>query len=59
MVLADMGNSPVRILLVDDYEPYRQKIRSILEMRPELQVIGIASPDRKYCSYLRTPTQRW
>jgi two-component system nitrate/nitrite response regulator NarL len=42
MVLADMGNSPVRILLVDDYEPYRQKIRSILEMRPELQVIGEA-----------------
>jgi chemotaxis response regulator CheB len=42
MVLTDKGNSPVRILLVDDYEPYRQKIRSMLETRPELQVIGEA-----------------
>jgi DNA-binding NarL/FixJ family response regulator len=42
MVLTDIGNSPVRILLVDDYEPWRQQIRSMLETRPELQIIGEA-----------------
>jgi DNA-binding NarL/FixJ family response regulator len=35
--------SNVRILVVDDYEGWRQRIRSILELWPELQVVGEAS----------------
>jgi DNA-binding NarL/FixJ family response regulator len=35
--------SPVRILLVDDYEPFRRFVCSILGKRPELQVVGEAS----------------
>jgi DNA-binding NarL/FixJ family response regulator len=34
---------PIRILLVDDYEPFRNFIRLILEVRPEFQVVGEAS----------------
>lgn len=33
----------MRILVVDDYEPFRRFIRSTLEQRPGLQVIGEAS----------------
>ena len=29
-----------RVLVVEDYEPYRQFIRSTLRKRPELQIIG-------------------
>lgn len=35
--------SEVRILLVDDLEGWRQRIRSILEGRPDLRVVGEAS----------------
>ena len=40
-----MRESPgvVRILVVDDYEPFRRFVCAILEARPELQVIGEAS----------------
>jgi DNA-binding NarL/FixJ family response regulator len=33
----------VRVLVVDDYEPFRCFLRATLEARPELQVIGEAS----------------
>jgi DNA-binding NarL/FixJ family response regulator len=33
----------VRILVVDDHEAFRVVVRSILEARPELQVVGEAS----------------
>jgi len=33
----------LRVLIVEDFEPFRQIIRSILEKRPELQVIGEVS----------------
>jgi DNA-binding NarL/FixJ family response regulator len=39
---ADIPNSPVRILVVDDFEPWRQHICSRLKTRPELQVVGEA-----------------
>jgi DNA-binding NarL/FixJ family response regulator len=35
--------SPVRVLVVDDYEPFRRFVRSTLEKRHDLQVIGEAS----------------
>ena len=35
--------SHVCILLVDDFEPWRQRIREILETRPEVRVVGEAS----------------
>jgi len=40
-----MRESPgvVRILVVDDYEPFRRVVCATLEARPELQVIGEAS----------------
>jgi DNA-binding NarL/FixJ family response regulator len=34
---------PFRILVVDDYEPWRQNISSMLEACPEFQVVGEAS----------------
>jgi DNA-binding NarL/FixJ family response regulator len=34
---------PIRILVVDDYEPLRRAIRFILQMREELQIAGEAS----------------
>ena len=33
----------VRVLVVDDYEPFRQFVCSTLQKRPEFQVIGEAS----------------
>jgi len=38
-----MANAVVRVLVVDDYEPFRQFLRSNLQQRPELQIIGEAS----------------
>ena len=38
-----MAASPVEVLVVDDYEPFRRFVLSILEERPELQIIGEAS----------------
>jgi DNA-binding NarL/FixJ family response regulator len=35
--------SPVRILVVDDREPFRQFIRSTLERREDLRIVGVAS----------------
>ncbi|MGA9306606.1 MAG: response regulator transcription factor [Candidatus Sulfotelmatobacter sp.] len=36
-------SSSVRVLVVDDYEPFRRFVRSTLNQRPDLQVIGEAS----------------
>ena len=35
--------SSIRVLVVDDYEPFRQFVCSRLESRPDLQVIGEAA----------------
>ena len=35
--------SSIRVLVVDDYEPFRRFICSNLESRPDLQVVGEAS----------------
>jgi len=32
--------TPIRVLVVDDYDPWRRFIRSTLAKRPELQIIG-------------------
>jgi len=37
-----LATSSIRILVVDDYEPWRQKICSILQERPELRVVAEA-----------------
>ena len=34
---------PVTVLLVDDFEPFRAVISSLLEEKPELQIVGEAS----------------
>lgn len=33
----------IRVLLVDDFEPWRQQARSILQTRPELRVVAEAA----------------
>ena len=38
-----MNPSPIRILLVDDYEPFRRLLYSTLQSRPHLKIIGEAS----------------
>ncbi len=38
-----METSPVRVLVVDDYEPFRQFICSTLRNRPELRIVGEVS----------------
>ena len=38
-----MGKSTVRVLVVDDFEPFRQFICSTLENVPDLQIIGEVS----------------
>jgi DNA-binding NarL/FixJ family response regulator len=38
-----METSPVRVFVVDDYEPFRRFVCSTLDQRPELQIIGEAS----------------
>jgi CheY-like chemotaxis protein len=40
---ATLEMSPVRILIVDDFEPFRRFIRSTLRQKPEWQIIGEAS----------------
>lgn len=35
-----MGTSTVRVLVVDDYEPWRRFVCSVLLKRPELEVVG-------------------
>ena len=39
----DRANFPVRILVVEDYEPFRRFVCSTLGKTPELQIIGEAS----------------
>jgi DNA-binding NarL/FixJ family response regulator len=38
-----LTNSPIRALVVDDYEPFRRFVRSTLQKLAEVQVIGEAS----------------
>ena len=38
-----MSPSTVRVLVVDDYEPFRRFVRSTLGTRPALQIVGEAS----------------
>jgi DNA-binding NarL/FixJ family response regulator len=38
-----MPPSPIRVLVVDDYEPFRQFVRSTLAKKPELQIVGETS----------------
>ena len=38
-----MGTSIVRVLVVDDYEPWRRFVFSALQKRPELEIVGEAS----------------
>jgi DNA-binding NarL/FixJ family response regulator len=40
---AFLGISIVRVLVVDDYEPWRRFVFSALQKRPELQIVGEAS----------------
>ena len=40
---AVLAASPVKVLVVDDYEPFRRFVFSMLGERPELQIIGEAS----------------
>ena len=35
----DRSTSSVRVLVVEDFEPFQRFIRSMLQKRPELQVI--------------------
>ena len=37
---APVATSPIRILVVDDFEPFRAFVTSALEQHPELQIIG-------------------
>lgn len=37
------GTSSIRILIVDDYEPWRRFVGTVFEKCPELQIIGEAS----------------
>jgi len=34
---------PIRILVVDDYEPWRRFVSTALRTKPELEVVGEAS----------------
>ena len=43
MANADSSDSCVRVLVGDDYEPWRYQVRSILASRPELQIVGEVS----------------
>ena len=38
-----LGTSTVRVLVVDDYEPWRRFVCSALRKRPELEIVGEAS----------------
>jgi DNA-binding NarL/FixJ family response regulator len=35
--------APLKVLLVDDYEPFRRFVRLVLQIKPELQIVGEAS----------------
>jgi DNA-binding NarL/FixJ family response regulator len=38
-----MAPSTIRVLIVDDFEPFRRFVRSLIEKRPELQIVGETS----------------
>jgi FixJ family two-component response regulator len=38
-----LARTSIRILIVDDSEPWRQQVRSILEVRPDLHIVAEAS----------------
>ena len=38
-----MAKRPIRVFVVDDYEPFRRFVASTLEQQPELETIGEAS----------------
>jgi DNA-binding NarL/FixJ family response regulator len=40
---ASLDKSPVRILEVDDSEPFRSFVSSLVQRKPELQVVSVAS----------------
>jgi len=42
-ILPSRSTLPVRILVVDDYEPWRGFLRSMLEMHSQLQIVGEAA----------------
>jgi DNA-binding NarL/FixJ family response regulator len=37
---SDRGGSFIRVLLVDDNEPFRRFVRETLSMRPDIQIVG-------------------
>ena len=41
--MADTGNQPVRVLIVDDHSVVRQGLRSFLDLHQDIQVVGEAS----------------
>jgi len=43
MATAETPPSAVRILVVDDFEPWRQQVCSILQTQPEFQVVAEAA----------------
>lgn len=38
-----MVPSTIRVLIVDDFEPFRRFVRCLIEKRPELQIVGETS----------------
>jgi DNA-binding NarL/FixJ family response regulator len=42
-----LATSLVRVLVVDDFEPFRRSVALLLQKRPELQIIGEASDGLK------------
>src|SRR5271167_36786 len=38
-----MENAPIRVLVVEDFAPFRKFIRSMLEKEPSLRIVGEAS----------------
>jgi DNA-binding NarL/FixJ family response regulator len=41
--VAPVGTSTIRVLVVDDYEPWRRFVGLALQKRPELEIVGEAS----------------
>jgi len=40
---ADLATSSVRVLVVEDFEPFRRFVESILQKQRELQIIGVVT----------------
>ncbi|HEX6655157.1 MAG TPA: response regulator transcription factor, partial [Candidatus Limnocylindria bacterium] len=45
--VAGTDKSPIRVLLVDDYEVVRRGLRGFLELLPEIEIVGEASNGRE------------